>query len=177
MATMSDYASIYRELGAEELTSVSEERIRELEEQFEALQERIDGEEDSFDDDQLSRLGINNIVPDAPEEIRTSIQDLPRTFAPSPDSLLTVNNHGMVETVTVRDLHQHNDGVITPMLDVTGQSYFMGEIRAQEGIDVQGALTYNGTEITTLLDEMRERITYLEGEVRRLREQNGQDNS
>lgn len=134
-----------------------EERMREL--------ENID---DSFDDDQLSRLGINNFVRDDVVPTGSLITDLSLNFDVNSDTLLVANNHGITSLATVGDMLRL--GVRTDTLTVNQPAHFMDTVHANRDIELIGQLRHNGTDVVNMVYDLLSRVTNLEEEVRRLKE-------
>lgn len=129
---------------------------------------------DSLDDDQLSRLGINNVVPDEP---RVTLRQ-------------TIEN-GLGHTVAWGDTAV-GDLTMSPDLHLTGQATIDGELTvhgftslgnvATDILNTQH-LTVNSFNVETELNILRGQNTVLEGRIIQLEEQvrrlleNGQDDS
>ena len=116
-----------------------------------------DIDEDSLDDNQLNRLGINTGTPTLegarPERVIFDDIDEPpimgagHLFVGNPDTA----GYSVIDTAQL-----NHSITMNGMID---------------------GLTYRGVPLIDIINEMQEKIEDLENEVRRLREENGQDDS
>jgi hypothetical protein len=141
---------------------------------IDVLSERIDDlvredDTDALDNDQLQRLGINTGDDmNAPHGTITGI-DLAEgvRIIGNADTMLAMNTTQGVMRVD-------SEMVVDGTLDVTGSLMYNGSLideLIQERIDIEVA------PLETLIHDQRERLEIVEDQLRRLLEDNGQDNS
>jgi hypothetical protein len=154
------------------------DRIRTIDREDTAASVDPEPDQDSLDDDQLSRLGINtdSIPVDTTARTTTRITDIP-VFTAGDGAFVTTNATGDVgwanpvlnvatnmgvngnDLVTLNnspDLRVEGEFRATnatiASLDVTGETYLMGRTHVQESLDVTGQLTYNSIRIEQHID-------------------------
>jgi hypothetical protein len=141
------------------------DRIRTLDSEEFAREEPVEPDDDSLDDNALNRLGINT---GEERQFITGV-DLARSVSltQAADTMLTLNTTQGVMRVD-------SEMVVDGTLDVTGSLMYNGSLideLIQERIDIEVA------PLETLIHDQRERLEIVEDQLRRLLEDNGQDNS
>lgn len=169
------------------------DHLNDIHERIDVIEESMpETDTDSLDDDQLSRLGINNVVPDEPRQVITGI-DLARSAEAVTLTDQMVGIMGSTTTIQANNVFNSLEPIEieTPTLEVRGRSHFRegvifdGPVDMLNGVDIFGDIRYRGLHIDEYVRQqvdantipLETRITELEGIIRRLTEDNGQDDS